>query len=190
MVLHAVLSSAPPPDSFALRTLAAVDRAGGPPITIHRLPGPHPRIDPSAILAAELLTPRLPDGAVVLVDALALPNLAAALAVEDRRLRLVALVDRLRWADEGNEEGDEEGDGAVDDAGGAAAARRHLEQGVLALMRLIVVPDDAVAAAVVALGLPPAVLLRAAADVGGGGGRALVERLAALAGTRALSGAA
>ncbi|MFD1624755.1 glycosyl transferase [Azospirillum griseum] len=179
MVLHAVLSSVPSPDSYALRMLAAVERAGGPSITVHRLPGPHPQVDPSAILAAELLTPRLPDGAVVLVDALALPNLAAALAVEDRRLRLVALVDRLRWADAG--------DGGDGDTNGAAAARRHLEQGVLALMRMIVVPDRAVADAVIALGLPSAILLRVEDDEPGG--RALVERLEVLAGALALSGA-
>lgn len=180
MLLHAVLSSAPPAASYAQRMLAAVERVGGPSIIVHRLPGPHPQVDPSAILAAELLMPRVPDGAVVLVDALTLPNLAAALAVEDRRLRLVALVDRLRWTDPN--------DGGDGDASGAAVARRHLEQGALALMRTIVVPDEAVADAVVALGLPPATLLRVEGD--DQGGRELVGRLMALGDTLALSGAA
>lgn len=163
MSFHAVVPRAPAAESYALRMIAALDRAMGTAATLHRLPGPHPQLDPSAIFAAELLLSRLPDGAVTLIDGATLPNLAAALSLDDRRLRPVALVERLRWTEPGV-------------SAEEAAARRHLEQGVLALMRVIVAPTAAVAADVVVLGVAADVVLIATADEAGA--RALLARLA------------
>ncbi len=163
MSLHAVVANVSPALSYALRMIAALDRVTGAAATLHRLPGPHPEVAPSAIFAAELLVSRLPDGAVTLIDGATLPNLAAALSLDDRRLRPVALVERLRWTEPGV---------SVEEA----AARRHLEQGVLALMRVIVAPTAAVAADVVALGVAADVVLIATADETGA--RALLARLA------------
>jgi len=122
--------------------MAEALRASGRTVTTHALPGDYPRVDQSAILAADIAVSRLPDGAVVLVDGLALPGVAAALSMDNRRLRLIALVDRLLWQ--------EPGLGADE-----AAARRNLEQGALALMRVIAVPTEALAADATALGLAP-----------------------------------
>jgi len=159
---HAVVPSAPAAESYALRMIAALDRAMGTATALHRLPGPHPQLDPSAIFAAELLLSRLPDGAVVLIDGMTLPNLAAALPLDDRRLRFVALVERLGWTEPGL-------------SAPEAAAHRHIEQGALALMRVIAAPTAAVAAEVIALGVTPDAVLRAAADETGV--RALFARL-------------
>ncbi len=145
--LHVVLPASLPPDAYSRRLVEAL-RAAGQGMTLHALPGPHPRVDPSAILAADITLSRLPDGAAVLLDGTALSNLAAALPLDDRRLRFTALVERLHWTD----------DGLIPEE---ATARRHLEQGALALMRRVVVPDAAVAAGVVALGIPPDRVLRA-----------------------------
>jgi hypothetical protein len=164
---HAVVPNAPSTDSYALRMIAALERVVGTAATLHRLPGPHAPLDPSAIFAAELLVSRLPDGAVVLIDGTTLPNLAAALSLDDRRLRLVALVERLRWTEPGL-------------SAQEAAAHRHIEQGALSLMRAIVAPTAAVAAEVSALGVTPDAVLRAAGDEAGA--RALLARLSDVVG--------
>ncbi|SMH56007.1 glycosyl transferase [Azospirillum agricola] len=147
--LHVVLPAGLPPGSYSLRMVEAL-RSAGQGMTVHALPGPHPQVDPSAILAADVALSRLPDGAPVLIDGSALANLAATLPTDDRRLRFTALVDRLHWTDEGLSPEE-------------ATARRHLEQGALALMRRIVVPDAAAAAAVAELGIPPDRVTRAEA---------------------------
>lgn len=162
--LHVVLAANPPPDAYGRRMAEAL-REAGRTLVPHALPGPHPQVDPSAILAADVALARLPDGASVLLDGTALPNLAAALPVDDRRLRFVALVGRLHWTDAGLDAGE-------------AAARRHLEQGALALMRCVAVPDGATADAVAALGVPVERILRAAPSAAGA--RALLERLSGL----------
>lgn len=167
MSFHAVVPNAPSTDSYALRMIAALARVVGTAATLHRLPGPHAPLDPSAIFAAELLVSRLPDGAVVLIDGTTLPNLAAALSLDDRRLRLVALVERLRWTEPGL-------------SAQEAAAHRHIEQGALSLMRAIVAPTAAVAAEVSALGVTPDAVLRAAGDEAGA--RALLAHLSDVVG--------
>lgn len=139
-ILHVVLPASLPPDAYSRRMVAAL-RAAGRGLALHALPGPHPRVDPSAILAADIALSRLPDGAAVLLDGTALANLAASLPLDDRRLRFTALLERLHWTD-------------ADLTPEEATARRHLEQGALALMRRVVVPDESVAAAVEALGIP------------------------------------
>lgn len=139
--LHVLFPANRAPDGYADRVALALE-AQGHSLARHALPGDHPRLDPSAVLAADIALSRLPDGARVLVDGGALPGLAAALAMDSRRLRFVALVDRLLWLEPGLTEE-------------AAAARRHLEQGALALMRAVAVPDAETAQAVTDLGLAP-----------------------------------
>ncbi|QCO15104.1 glycosyl transferase [Azospirillum brasilense] len=137
--LHLLLPANRAPDGYADRLALALE-AQGQKVLRHALPGDYPRLDPSAVLAADIALSRLPDGTRVLVDGGALPGLAAALAMDSRRLRLVALVERLLWLEPGLTEEE-------------AAARRHLEQGALALMRALAVPDAAAARAVAELGL-------------------------------------
>ncbi len=151
--LHCLIPASQSPDAYGPRMVEAL-RAGGRTIALHALPGDYPGVDQSAILAADIVVSRLPDGALVLVDGLALPGVAAALSIDNRRVRLVALVGGLLWRDP-----------ALD--AGAAAARRNLEQGTLALMRAVAVPSDALAAEVAALGLPPARVSVAPPDAGG-----------------------
>ncbi|MCW2235513.1 glycosyl transferase [Azospirillum canadense] len=123
------------------QTLVDALAAGDWRVAQTALPGPYPRVDQSAILAADIALTRLPDGAWVLVDGLALPGLAGGIAADSRRLRFVALVERPLWRDPGL---------TADEA----TALRNLEQGALALMRRVLVPSPAVATEVAALGLP------------------------------------
>jgi hypothetical protein len=162
--LHAVIPAELPVDAYGRRMIEVL-RAAGAGMTVHALPGPYPQVDPSAILAADIALARLPDGAPVLLDGNALFNLAASLPADDRRLRFVALVDRLHWVD-------------PDLTADEAAVRRNLEQGALSLMRRVVVPDDETADTVRALGVRPDRVVRAAAD--GSGAAALMAVLAAL----------
>jgi len=151
--VHLVMPADLPADAYGRRMVEAL-RAAGVGITIHALPGPHPQVDPSAILAADVALARLPDDAPVLLDGNALANLAASLPADSRRLRFTALVERLHWTDPAL---------PADEA----AARRNLEQGALALMRRIAVPDDAVAATVRELGVQPERVVRADPDTEG-----------------------
>ncbi|MFP5512180.1 MAG: glycosyl transferase [Alphaproteobacteria bacterium] len=162
--LHAVIPAVLPADAYGRRMIEAL-RAAGAGTTVHTLPGPYPQVDPSTILAADIALARLPDGAPVLLDGNTLFNLAASLPTDDRRLRFVALVDRLHWAD-------------PDLTADETAVRRNLEQGALSLMRRVVVPDDEAATAVRALGVQRDRVVCAAAD--GGGAAALMAVLAAL----------
>lgn len=157
------LSPANPPAGTYGRTFTDALRAQGWPVAETALPGSYPRVDQSAILAADIALSRLPDGAWVLVDGSALPGLAGAVAIDCRRLHLVALVERPLWREPGL---------TADEA----AALRNLEQGALALMRRVLVPSAAVAAEVAALGLPGDAVAVAPADAEGAG------RLAALVG--------
>lgn len=138
--LHHLSPEDGPADTYG-QTLVAALAGRGWRIARTALPGPYPRVDPSAILAADIALSRLPDGAGVLLDGLALPGLAGGIAVDSRRLRFVALVERPLWRDPGL---------SADEA----AALRHLEQGALAQMRRVLVPSPAVAAEMAALCLP------------------------------------
>ncbi|PWC36213.1 glycosyl transferase [Azospirillum sp. TSO35-2] len=152
-----------PATAYSARMIEALRRTGTG-MTVHALPGPHPGVDPSAILAADVALSRMPDGAPVLLDGNALFNLAASLPAEDRRLRFIVLLERVRWTDPALTPEE-------------AAVHRNLEQGALALVRRVVVPDDAVAAEVQALGVRPERLVRAADD--DAGARALADALTA-----------
>ncbi|MBP2293900.1 glycosyl transferase [Azospirillum rugosum] len=139
-VLHHLSPAGRPADGYGQNLVDALAAAGWR-VAETALPGAYPRVDQSAILAADIALSRLPDGAWVLVDGLALPGLAGGIALDSRRLRFVALVEQPLWRDPGL---------AADEA----AALRNLEQGALALMRRVLVPSPAVAAEMAALGLP------------------------------------
>ena len=161
-VLNFLVPACQAPDAYGPRVAEAL-RAAGWTVTTHALPGGYPLVDPSAILAADIAVSRLPDGAAVLVDGLALPGVAAALSIDSRRLRLVALIDRLLWREPGLN-ADE------------AAARRNLEQGALALMRAVAVPDAEGAAEATALGLAPEAVRVVSPDAGAAAALAAVLR--------------
>jgi hypothetical protein len=74
------------------RRIVAGLRARGWAVTVHVLDGTFPAPTPTARAAARAAFARLPDGATVLVDGLALGALPEVAAAEARRLRLVALV--------------------------------------------------------------------------------------------------
>ncbi|WP_448205183.1 glycosyl transferase [Azospirillum sp. sgz302134] len=160
--LHVLVPEGRSPGAYGPRMVAALREARWS-VAGRPLPGPYPRVDQSAILAADIAVSRLPDGAAVLVDGLALPGVAGALSVDNRRLKLVALVDQPLWRDPALGTGE-------------AAALRHLEQGALALMRGIAVPTEDVAAELRALGLAAGRIVAAPPDAGG------VERLTSLFG--------
>ncbi len=143
------------------QTLVDALAAAGWRVAPTALPGAYPRVDQSAILAADIALSRLPDGAWVLVDGLALPGLAGGIAADNRRLRFVALVEWPLWRDPGL---------PADEA----AALRNLEQGALALMRRVLVPSTAVAAEMTAFGLPSDAVVVISSDDDG------AQRLAAL----------
>ena len=67
-------------------------RARGVQVHVHSLPGPYPLVDQEAIFEADRVLAQLPDGALVVIDGLALPGVAGSLMVENHRLRLAALV--------------------------------------------------------------------------------------------------
>ncbi|MBY6266127.1 glycosyl transferase [Azospirillum sp. 412522] len=151
--IHLVMPADLPADAYGRRMVEAL-RDSGAGITIHALPGPHPKVDPSAILAADVALARLPDGVPVLLDGNALPNLAASLPADSRRLRFSALVERLHWNEPGLPAEE-------------ALVRRNLEQGALALMRRVAVPDETVAAAVQDLGVQSDRIVHATTDTKG-----------------------
>ena len=104
------------------------------------LPGPYPEIDTSSVLAAAVALSRLPDDAVVLIDAETLPGLAGVLVAESRRLAMVALVpDQVWW----------NGDGQ----GVEQAVRRNIALVALTQMRHVVVRDASRFADITSLGI-------------------------------------
>jgi glycosyltransferase involved in cell wall biosynthesis len=67
-------------------------RARGIQVHVHSLPGSYPLVDQETIFEADRVLAQLPDGALVVIDGLALPGVAGSLMVENHRLRLAALV--------------------------------------------------------------------------------------------------
>lgn len=153
--LHYLVPASLPADAYGPRLVEALRKAGWT-VTAHALPGPYPRVDQSAILAADILVARLPDAARVLVDGAAVPGVAGALAMDSHRLRLVALVDDPPWREAG-----------LELEAGEAAARRNVGQGALALMRRIATASADRAAEVAALGLPAERITVVTPDAGG-----------------------
>ncbi|WP_114393208.1 glycosyltransferase family 4 protein [Oleisolibacter albus] len=152
-----------------LRRIAEGLAARGERVGIHALPGQHPWPDEAARLSADAIVGRIPDGAVVLVDGLALPAAANALWMDQYRLRLTALVHHPLHLETGL-------------STEQATLLRQIEQAALGPMRRVLVPSAATAAAVVALGVPPARIAmvppgtdradKAAGSAGGGPHRA------------------
>lgn len=120
-------------------------RQRGWDIAVHELPEVAGLADESAFLAADIALSRIPDTAPVVVDGLALPAVAGALALESHRLRFVALVHHPLCLETGLTEE-------------AAAVLRNLERVALARVRRIVVPSARTRDDLLALGLTPAAI--------------------------------
>ncbi len=139
--------------------LAGALSARGWSVATHRLHGRFPRLDASAIMAADILMARLPDHALVAVDGEAVPALAGAMRLDSHRLRVVVLLRGLLSADPGLSPME-------------AGALRGIEQGALVCARRVLVPDAATEALAAGLGVAPSALARVDADAFGDGGSA------------------
>lgn len=107
-------------------------RARGIQVHVHSLPGTYPLVDQEAIFEADRVLAGLPDGALVVIDGLALPGVAGSLMVENHRLRLVALVHHPLSLEMGLSEAQ-------------ARTLKQIEQGSLARVQRIVVTSPATA---------------------------------------------
>jgi glycosyltransferase involved in cell wall biosynthesis len=111
-------------------------------VTVHALEGTFPAPTPTARAAARAAFARIPDGATVLVDGLALGALPEVAAAEARRLRLVALVHHP-LAEETGLEPDR------------AEALRRSEAVALAAVRWVVTTSSTTARGLARYGVPP-----------------------------------
>ena len=115
-------------------------RARGIDVAVHELPGRFPAADDTARAAAAAALAALPDGAVALIDGLALAGFRDCLPDAAQRLRLLALVHHPLP--------DETGIGAAQARGFAA-----LEAALLPRVAGVICPSDETAAAVAAYGV-------------------------------------
>lgn len=74
------------------RNIVASARGLGCAVTVHELAGRFPLADAATVAGAARCLAAIPDGAVVVIDGLALPALPSVLAAAGARLRLVGLV--------------------------------------------------------------------------------------------------
>jgi glycosyltransferase involved in cell wall biosynthesis len=116
-------------------------RARGWTVTVHELPGGFPWPDAAARRAATAVFAALPDGALVVVDGLALGALPDEVAPHASRLRLIALVHHPLAAETG-----------LDPP--AAARLEESERRALRSARHVVVTSDATAAILEPYGVP------------------------------------
>lgn len=116
-------------------------RGLGRAVIVHELPGTYPLVDARTAEAAEGQLAGIPDGAVTVVDGLALPGIAGRLEAESRRLRLAALVHHPLFL--------ETGLGEVE-----AAALRRLERDCLAHVRRVLCTSPYTIAVLGDLGVP------------------------------------
>ena len=107
-------------------------RARGIQVHVHSLPGPYPLVDQEAIFEADRVLAQLPDGALVVIDGLALPGVAGSLMVENHRLRLAALVHHPLSLEMGLSEAQ-------------ARTLQLIEQGSLARVQRVIVTSPATA---------------------------------------------
>jgi glycosyltransferase involved in cell wall biosynthesis len=107
-------------------------RARGVQVHVHSLPGPYPLVDQEAIFEADRVLAQLPDGALVVIDGLALPGVAGSLMVENHRLRLAALVHHPLSLEMGLSEAQ-------------ARTLQLIEQGSLARVQRVIVTSSATA---------------------------------------------
>jgi glycosyltransferase involved in cell wall biosynthesis len=118
-------------------------RAAGRAIDVVELPGEYPSPDDTARHAAADALARLPDGAIVVIDGLALLAFADCLEREAKRLKLVAFVHHP----------------LADETGLSERARSRvaaLEAGLLGLARGVLCPSESTARLVAAYGVPRA----------------------------------
>lgn len=125
------------------RRVVAGLRSAGWDAEVHELPGDYPRPETADVAAARCTFARVPDGALVAVDGLALGALPAEARAHARRLRLVALVHHP----------------LCDETGLAPAVRDALlasERASLAHVRAVVVTSASTARRLAELDLVPA----------------------------------
>jgi len=101
-------------------------RDRGATVHVHQLPGSYPIVDQETIHQADRVMSALPDGAVVVIDGLALPGVAGSLMLENHRLRLAALVHHPLALETGLDEAQ-------------SRTLRLLEQGCLARVHRVIV---------------------------------------------------
>jgi glycosyltransferase involved in cell wall biosynthesis len=101
-------------------------RASGWRVDVHELPGRYPDVDAVTCQQAETRLARVPDGALCVIDGLAIPGVAGALWTERLRLRLVHLIHHPLSLETGLDPG-------------LAAAVANLERAAFAVARRIVV---------------------------------------------------
>jgi glycosyltransferase involved in cell wall biosynthesis len=116
-------------------------RALGRSVAVHPLPGRYPAVDAATVRAAEASLVRLPDGALTIIDALALPGVASALPEVRHRLRLVALVHHPASEEPGL-------------APTEAARLRAIEATALGAVQRVIVTSPFTARVVARLGVP------------------------------------
>lgn len=116
-------------------------RARGRAVRVHELPGSYPLADGPAMRRAEAVVEGLPDGALAVIDGLALPGLAALPAEALRRLRTVGLVHHPLFLETGLPEAQ-------------AAALRRVELDLLARMDRVLCTSPYTAGVLRDLGLP------------------------------------
>ncbi len=124
------------------RRIVAGLRALGWTVTVHALDASFPVPTPAAHAAARAAFARIPDGATVLVDGLALGALPEVAAAEARRLRLVALVHHPLADETGLEPA-------------RAEALRRSEAQALAAVRFVVTTSGTTARGLARYGVPP-----------------------------------
>jgi glycosyltransferase involved in cell wall biosynthesis len=107
-------------------------RTRGVEVHVHSLPGPYPLVDKEAIFEADRTLAQLPDGALVVIDGLALPGVAGSLMVENHRLRLAALMHHPLSLETGFSEAQ-------------ARTLRLIEQGCLARVQRVIVTSASTA---------------------------------------------
>ncbi len=133
--LHLVLPGSPDQKTGGYlydARIAAGLQARGIKVHVHSLPGRYPLVDQEAIFEADRVLAQLPDGALVVIDGLALPGVAGSLMVENHRLRLAALVHHPLSLELGLSEAQ-------------ARTLKLIEQGSLARVQRIVVTSPATA---------------------------------------------
>lgn len=124
------------------RRIVAGLRALGWAVAVHALDGSFPAPTPAVRAAARAAFVRIPDGATVLVDGLALGVLPEIAAAESRRLNLVALVHHPLAEETGLEPA-------------RAEALRHSEAQALAAVRFVVATSSTTARGLARYGVRP-----------------------------------
>jgi glycosyltransferase involved in cell wall biosynthesis len=112
-------------------------RATGWRVDVHELPGRFPDVDPTTCQQAETRLARIPDGALCVIDGLAMPGVAGVLWAERMRLRIVHLIHHPLSRETG-----------VDPA--IVPAVENLERAAFAMARRIIVTSPFTAATLAA----------------------------------------